>query len=216
MDKKIICINGTPAAGKDTITEKLNSKNKNFQYLKKHRGIEGIEAYEDEKYFNIERKEFEKKINNDEFLQYHERYGRYYGVSKIEVEKHFLENSLPIIHIGKLENLKVIKNQFGERSISVLIWTKKNLTENRLRIRHDNNKEEINKRLEAYDEEIDAIKQDDMDKNFDIILENNGSIEEIVLNLEKYLLNGQKTNEYIEEKKKFNEYFRIVENRRID
>lgn len=202
MDYKVILLSGMPASGKDTITLKLIEKyfSNKYVWLKKFRSISENDEIKDS-YFNISTKEFEYKILQGEFIQYHQRYNRYYGVSKATLNKYIDRGQIPIIHVGRLENIYEIKNNVlllekeSNRKvnlISILLWAPIGELSKRIKIREKTDVE-IQKRIKAVYEEFEdnlkihnkdiylydlLVKNIDMDKTCRIINDyiNKGSI----------------------------------------
>jgi len=85
-------------------------------------------------------------------------------------------NKIPVIHAGKYENIIKFK-EFGIKNIlSILIYTDRNTTKKRLELRHSEDISEINKRLDAYDEEIQQLCNIFNNKkvlDFDLVFKNN-------------------------------------------
>jgi len=174
MKIDIILLSGTPASGKDTLTHKLTELDNRFVHFKKHKIATGGKL--DDTYYLISKTEFDHMAETNQFVQYHYRYDRGYGVSYVELERLKKENKIPIIHVGKYENIMKFRESGLKNILSILIYTDKKETEKRLNIRHKDNPYEIEKRLKAYDEEIEQLcevynKQKILD--FDLIFINN-------------------------------------------
>lgn len=83
----LIIISGTTCAGKGTVIKKLLESHNDIvlstSYTtrpKREHEIDGVD------YYFVSTEEFEKKIANDEFLEYAKvQYGAYYGTPKKEV-----------------------------------------------------------------------------------------------------------------------------------
>ena len=174
MKIDIILLSGTPASGKDTITNQLNKIDNRFSHFKKHKIANGGKL--DNSYYLIDREKFDKMAQNNQFVQYHYRYDRGYGVSLNELNRLKNSNKIPIIHVGKYENIIKFK-QFGLKNIlSILIYTNREITKNRLEKRHIKDSDEIKKRLNAYDEEIQQLCDVFNNKkvlDFDLVFNNN-------------------------------------------
>ena len=150
-----ILISGTPASGKDTISEILVNEIKSLTLFKKDK----IDNNGNRKNYNIvSKEEFEKKKSEKEYIQYHYRYNSGYGIARKEIEKHKKKKEIPIIHIGKYENLKKIEKE-KIKTLKILFICEKKETEKRLKKR-EKNQEEIEKRLKAYDEEIEEMEKE--------------------------------------------------------
>lgn len=195
MDKTIIVISGAPASGKDTVTKELNKLNPRYVLLKKYRSINLNEKIKD-CYYNITEKEFLTKIDNNDFLEYHKRYNRYYGIAKITLNNMLNKDSIPIIHIGRIENyynfcksLNSFSDKYKIKIIHILLWETITVLTNRINNR-DRVKEEINKRLLALHQEyVDLYKLINYNLNpFTLVIKNNdiNITCNSIINLEKF------------------------------
>jgi len=174
MKFDLILLSGTPASGKDTLTKELCDIDERFVHFKKHKIATGGKL--DNTYYLVSKEEFDKMVSNGEFLQYHYRYNRGYGVSYKELFSLKEQGKIPIIHVGKYENIIPFKQNTKFSFLSILIYANKNTTYERLKKRHSD-KQEIEKRLKAYDEEINLLckynKEPLYKLSFDIIHDNN-------------------------------------------
>lgn len=128
-------------------------------------------------------------IEKSEFIQYHYRYNRGYGVSIKELNKIFDSCKVPIIHVGKYENLKPFKELEGVEVVSILLVVSKNETIKRLNARHLDDAEEIESRVNAYIEEraeIASLISSCNSLNFDFMINNdNKSASDIARKIHK-------------------------------
>lgn len=159
MDKQIIVFSGMPAAGKDTITKEL-CRDSRFVALKKHRSYND-ETEKKDSYENISTEDFEAMINDGEFVQYHSRYGRKYGISGKALESILREGRIPIIHIGRIENFYAFKRKIDQlsveydmkcRIIHILLWEEIEVLEKRICKRESNPTEQESKIRAAREE----------------------------------------------------------------
>jgi len=148
----IILLSGTPASGKDTVTEKLHQINMSVELFKKHKF--GVGGKKDNTYIHVSEEAFDQLVKSNGFIQYHQRYGRGYGVSQEELERLFVLNVIPVIHVGKPENLTPLLQSPLYKVINVLLTASRESTQSRLTLRHHNDIAEQAVRLKAYDEEI--------------------------------------------------------------
>ncbi len=187
---KIILLSGTPASGKDTITSELIKINSRYVHFKKHKIAAGGKL--DETYYLIEKNEFDSMVVNDDFIQYHYRYDRGYGVSKKELKLIFGEGKNPIIHVGKYENISPFIDYDNVSLISVLLLVSKEETSRRLQIRHSNNDVECLTRMHAYEEERDELAnliRGGAKLNFDLIINNTkNSAQESALKINHFIV----------------------------
>ncbi len=162
MDKSIIVLSGMPASGKDTITSKLCEIDKRIIPFKKYRSVGCNDKLKDT-YFNVSEEEFLEKAKKDDFLQYHSRYGRYYGIAKDTLFDCFSGGKTPVIHIGRIENYYMLKKnmpsfekQYGINAnlCHIQLWETREVLKNRIILR-DIDKEEINKRICAMNQEFE-------------------------------------------------------------
>ncbi|MGA2367991.1 MAG: guanylate kinase [Dehalococcoidia bacterium] len=84
---RIIVISGPSGVGKDVVIDAIIGKNPNFHHIvtattrKKRPGeVDGVD------YHFLSKDEFMRKIDAEDFLEYAEVYGNYYGVLKSEVQ----------------------------------------------------------------------------------------------------------------------------------
>jgi len=173
--KTILLLSGTPASGKDTVTSALIGLNNRFIHFKKHRGSE--KPKEDNTYIHVDNEEFKILINQGAFIQHHGRYGRHYGVALSRLESHWAAGEIPIIHVGRYENIAPFKDANIEVR-SILLIVDKTETESRLKVRHPGDEEEVKKRIAAYQEERDELAErirSGVKLDFDLILDNSGN-----------------------------------------
>ncbi len=150
----IILLSGTPASGKDTVTEKLHQINTSAELFKKHKF--GVGGKKDNTYIHVSEEAFDQLAHSDGFIQYHQRYGRGYGVSQEELERLFESNIIPVIHVGMPENLAPLLQSSLYKVINVLLTASRESTQYRLTQRHYNDITEQAVRLKVYDEEIQS------------------------------------------------------------
>ncbi len=181
MDKQIIVLSGMPASGKDTVTEKLCKEHAEFLAIKKYRSVGEKDPIKDT-YINVSKEEFGRKIHEGCFLQFHMRYGRYYGIAKETLCDCFEKDLIPVIHIGRIENYYVFKKAVSEfeneQGYSVnlhhaLLWETKDVLFERISER-DKTADEIEKRKNAMDQEfLDNIEMmNRKEKPYTVVIKN--------------------------------------------
>ena len=190
-NKRLLLISGTPASGKDTITDALIMLNPKFIHFKKHKISTGGQL--DNSYHHVTKDEFDVMANNGDFVQYHYRYDGGYAVAQYVLEDNWREGKVPIIHVGKYENISPFYNNKYFSIISILLLVSRKETENRLKERNYNDDAEINVRLSAYDEEREELSNlisYGTKLKFDLVIENtNGSAEKTATLLYKFIVN---------------------------
>ena len=178
----MVILSSPSGAGKTTLTKKIQQKYQNFKISVSHttrisrsNEVEGID------YFFINHKEFEKKINNEDFYECAKIFDNYYGTSKDSVNKLLKGNNDILFDIdwqgtqklSKFKELKLIK-------IFLLPPNKEELKK-RLIQRNQDDINIISKRLKAYDSDICHW------SDYDYVIINN-SLEHCFSQIEKIIL----------------------------
>lgn len=104
-------------------------------------------------YFFISKEEFETMIENNQFLEYACYSGNYYGTNKKFVDEKIAQGKSVLLEIELQGALQVMKNYPEAVTIFIKPPTFEEL-ENRLRGRHTETEEAIQKRLNAAKEEL--------------------------------------------------------------
>lgn len=178
--KKLFIISGSSGVGKGTVIEGFLKRNPNFSFsvssttrAKREGEIEGVN------YFYVSKDEFLESIKNDEFLEWAEFSGNYYGTKQEVVQKSLDEHKDLILEVDTQGALQ-IKEKMPE---SVLIFiappSYKDL-EFRLRNRKTESEEAIAKRLDFVKLEIKNS------EHFDYKIVND-QLENTILELEKII-----------------------------
>lgn len=170
-------------AGKTSIVKEILFKNPDFVFsvsatTRKKRNIE----IDGKDYFFLSKEDFESRIANKELVEYEKLFDdNYYGTLKSYVDENLRQGKNVVFDID-VNGALSLKRIYGEKA--VLIFVKppdKNAVLNRLRGRGTETEEQICKRLDRYDMEIEKINE------FDYIVENNNlqtaveKVQEIVL-----------------------------------
>lgn len=188
MNKKLFVISGCSGVGKGTVINEFLKRNADEFILsvscttrKPRPGeVDGIN------YFFLTNEEFEKNINEDKFLEYANFAGNYYGTKKKYINQKFEQGYNIILEIETQGALKV-KSQMPEAILIFIAPPGLNTNtgeisgglkelENRLRKRHTEDEETIQKRLAQAKTELERS------KNYDYIVINDNlekAIEEI-------------------------------------
>jgi guanylate kinase len=100
-----------------------------------------------------------------------------YGVSKEEYTACIKAGTIPILHVGKYENLRYLRESGLHSGIGLLLWTDRAVVQSRLTERHKYRVDGIEERLVAYDEELAQLKSHLAlgELDIDLVFANNAS-----------------------------------------
>ena len=166
---KVIIISAPSGSGKSTLISFLMKENAlrlSFSVSATTRQPRGQEINgRDYHFLSVE--EFEKKISENQFVEYEQVYaGRYYGTLKSEIERIFSMGNNVIFDVDVKGGIN-LKKIFGDKALSVFIQPPSvEELRKRLQGRGTDSKEEIEKRISKAEEEISYA------KNFDRIIIN--------------------------------------------
>lgn len=132
-------------------------------------------------YFFVSKEDFQKSIDNDEFLEWAEFSGNFYGTKKSFVEK-TLAKGIDLILEIEVQGAKQVKEKMPEATSIFIMPPSLEDLEKRLRGRHTESEEAIQRRLSIAVREIEA------GKNFDYQIIND-NIEEALANMQKIFNN---------------------------
>ncbi len=153
--KNIMVILSSPSgAGKTTITKKIQQKHHTFKISVSHttrkprpNEIDGVD------YHFISHEVFKKFIKEDKFYEHAKIFDNYYGTSKKSVDELFKKNDIIFDidwqgtkQLSEYKNLNLIK--------IYLIPPSKNILKERLVKRNQDSKEEVERRFNAFDDDI--------------------------------------------------------------
>lgn len=169
MKGKIIVLSAPSGSGKSTIIRNIiddKSLSLGFSISATSRKPREGELHGKDYYF-LSEKEFEERINNDEFIEWEEVYaGVRYGTLESEINR-VTESGKNLIMDIDVKGALNIKKKYGKDSLLIFIMPPNLISlENRLRNRGTDSEEVILKRLEKAEYEIS------FSKHFDTIIVN--------------------------------------------
>ena len=189
-NENIMVILSSPSGvGKTTLTKKIQQKYHTFKISvslttrpPRSNEVDGVD------YYFVTKAEFKKMIKENKFYEYAKIFENYYGTLKKEVDKTIKKNDLIFDidwqgtkQLSKFKNLKLIK--------IYLITNNKEELKKRLIKRNQNTFKEIDKRFNAFDEDIKHWNDYDyiiINKNLEVCFR---QIENIIqLHKKKFLL----------------------------
>jgi len=178
---KLFIISGSSGVGKGTLIKAFLDKHSEFKLSVSCTTRNPREGEIDgENYFFLTKDEFRSRIENNEFLEWAEFSGNIYGTQKSYVEKKLAEGKNLILEIDTKGALQV-KSQIPEAVLIFILPPSLEELEARLRGRHTETEEAIQKRLEFTKLEMENSKSFD----YQIV---NDSIENAVKKLEEITL----------------------------
>lgn len=185
-NKKLFVISGSSGVGKGTIISAFLEKNSDFRLSisyttreKREGEIEGVN------YFYVSREEFNESIVNNEFLEWAQFSGNFYGTKKAYVDKCLLNNQDLILEIDTQGALQ-LKNKMPEAVLIFISPPSYQDLETRLRARNTEDEAAIQKRLDFVRLEMENSKY------FDYVIVND-KIEVAVAEIER-IIKGERAN----------------------
>ncbi len=154
---KLIIFSAPSGSGKTTIVQHLLKtfpKYLEFSISATSRPKRGVEE-NGKDYHYLSTKDFKKKIDNGEFLEWEEVYpGTYYGTLKSEVQRIWDKGKYVIFDIDVEGGLN-LKNQFKEKALAVFVMPPSiKILEERLHSRSTDSAESISRRLTKAEKEL--------------------------------------------------------------
>ena len=154
MNKKLYVISGSSGVGKATVIKRFLERNPKFMLSvscttrnPREGEVDGVN------YFFLSKEEFQSCIDNDKFLEWAEFAGNRYGTKKKYINQCLEEGKNIILEIDTKGALQV-KNKMPEAVLIFIAPPSVEILENRLRGRHTEDEETIQKRLNEVREEL--------------------------------------------------------------
>jgi guanylate kinase len=169
MTKKMIIISAPSGAGKTTLIKYLLAERQNIEFSisacsrpKRDGEQHGVD------YYFLSEEEFRDKIEKNEFVEWEEVYpGSFYGTLRSEVDRIWNKGNHVIFDVDVVGGLN-IKKQFAGRALAVFIMPPSiEVLEQRIRKRQSDSEEQISKRVEKAEWEMQFAPE------FDVTVVNN-------------------------------------------
>lgn len=183
----MVILSSPSGVGKTTLTKKIQQKYHSFKISVSHttRAARSNEVNGVDYYF-VSQSEFELLIKEKKFYEYAKIFENFYGTLKENVDKTITKNDIIFDidwqgtqQLSKFKNLKLIK--------IFLITENKDELKKRLLSRNQNTVAEVEKRFNAFDDDVKHWKDYDyiiINKNLDVCFK---QIENIIINSKKNL-----------------------------
>jgi guanylate kinase len=153
----VIVISGPSGVGKDATIACLKESGAHFHYVvtattreKRASETDGVD------YYFLAKEDFEKKIRQDEFLEYAEVYGNYYGVLKKEV-KRALDKGEDVIIKVDVQGARTLKKKIPDAVFIFLVPPSVEDLAERLTNRNADSQKDLDLRLGKVEEEMKML-----------------------------------------------------------
>ena len=138
-------------------------------------------------YFFITTERFNEKISNNEFLEYAEVFGNFYGTPKDWVQARLAKGENVLLELD-IQGALQVKEAFQETQTIFIIPPSYDDLEKRLKLRDQDSTDEINKRLK------EAKKEVGIGKTFDQIVVNN-NFDQALDDLRSFISSGKEQSQ---------------------
>lgn len=157
----VFIISAPSGSGKSTLVARLLATDPGLRFsvsytTRTRRGTEKA----GESYIYISRQEFVRRIEQDEFLEYAEVFGNFYGTNR-EVLEHARTEGKDLILDIDIQGARQLKERIPEAVTIFILPPSRDILEQRLRSRSEDAEEVIQRRLKEAAEEIRNYRQYD-------------------------------------------------------
>jgi guanylate kinase len=193
----VLVISGPSGAGKSSLINKISNDIGDFYFSIstttrpiREGEIDGVH------YHFVTKEEFQKDIENDNFLEYALVHGNYYGTSLKLVQDALHDGKLVIFDIDVQGNA-IVKNRIGDLLTSVFVTTPSlSVLKQRLNARATDSQDVIDKRIEMAKKEIQRVSE------YDYLIVNDDLDEaakklKTIVEIAKMKISGNELNEFV-------------------
>ena len=189
-EKKLVVLSAPSGAGKSSLLNNVISQHHDIGLTISHttRDIRPSEKNNIDYYF-ISKEKFQAMINEEEFIEFAEVHGNFYGTTKKEIDEKLMNFEIVILEIDTNGAKQVLSNIANCRSVFILPPSYSSL-EKRLLARKTENKEQLEKRLRAAKTEIKEATGFDYVMINDVFEESVTNLTEILYDVDMRLINS--------------------------
>ncbi|MFH1141137.1 MAG: guanylate kinase [Chloroflexota bacterium] len=179
----LVVISGPSGAGKDAVLECMKFNHPGWHFVvtattrpKRPGERDGVD------YLFLEPSEFQALLAQDGFLEHAQVYGRYYGVPRGQVEE-AIRSGKDVIVKTDVQGARTIRAKLPDALLVFLAPPDIQELERRLRQRKSESAEEMQRRIQTAQQEMDC--QGEFDH---VVVNHNGLLDETVAEIERIIL----------------------------
>ena len=189
-EKKLVVWSAPSGAGKSSLLNNVISQHHDIGLTISHttRDIRPNEKNNID-YYLISKEKFQAMINEEEFIEFAEVHGNFYGTTKKEIDEKLMNFEIVILEIDTNGAKQVLSNIANCRSIFILPPSYSSL-EKRLLARKTENEEQLEKRLRTAKTEIKEATGFDYVMINDVFEESVTNLTEILYDVDMRLINS--------------------------
>ena len=167
----VFIVSAPSGSGKSTLVNRVLDRDPNLLFSISYttRAPRGEEA-QDEHYHFITREEFERRLQDDEFLEHAKVFENYYGTSRLYLDRARAEGKDLVLDID-VQGARQLKKRIPDAVSIFILAPSRDILEQRLRARSEDSEAVIERRLRGAAEEIRNYDQYDfvlVNKDLDV------------------------------------------------
>ncbi len=158
MSGVILVVSGPSGSGKSSVLSHIVKRYQNTYFSVSHTSRAPRNGEQDGKdYHFVSKEEFQKGIENDEFLEWALVHENYYGTSIKPIQKAYEEGKIVILDID-VQGHDIVRDKMGNLVTSIFLTTPdSDILTQRLINRNTDNKESIAKRIKNASVEMQSV-----------------------------------------------------------